>query len=385
MSNMVNVQDVESIVENMFRLNISLEKISQAVSLPMRQVSDIIIAKGLSRKNCNVIRDRNICDDYLTGMKIINLASKYSIDRHAITDILRREGVYVNKYATYDTDEKTERNNLIVSLYNKGNSISEVSNITGINKSTVDKVLRTLNVKMRPQHQKGHSSGTRKNAKYQWNVNFFSVIDTEHKAYWLGFLYADGYNGPKAVQINLADKDMDHIYKLQQDLNATEIPIARRKDNHSGALHLRSIEMKRDLERLGCVNKKTLILTFPSYIQVPSHLINHFMRGYFDGDGSIMIHKRNNRPNPDLRFEIIGTYEFLNGFENELKKYCARLRKVKRIVISEKHDNIQALRYGGNLVVKNIYDFLYKDATICLERKKSIFEEIIGRPENKAE
>ena len=377
--------NIASIVENMFRLNMSVNRISQSVGIPVRQVTDIILAKGLSRKNCNVVRDRNICDDYMNGEKIINLSTKYNLERHKITDILRREGVYINRFASYDTNEKQERNDLIVTLYNEGNSISEVSKITGINNSTVARVLRILNIQKRPQHQQGHSKGTRKNAKYQWDIDFFESIDTEHKAYWLGFLYADSYNGEKTIIVDLSDKDISHIKLLQQDLKATEIPLVNRTQNHSVALHLRSVKMKRDLERVGCVNKKTLILTFPSYIQVPSHLISHFMRGYFDGDGSVQLYQRKNRPSQTLYFEVIGTYEFLNGYENELRKHCHRVQVTKRQQISKQHENIQSLRYGGNLLVKDIYDFLYKDATIYLERKKSIFEEIVGRPDYNAE
>ena len=371
-------EELDQVVERLFRLGLSLNDIQVATNYTACQITDIIMNKGLNRAGCNVVRDRNICDDYVNGEKIIDLQTKYHIDRHRITDILRNNGVYINRQASYDTPEKQERNNLIETLYSEGNSISEVAKITNINRSTVAKVLSTLNVPMRPQHQKGHSSGTRKNAKYQWNINFFESVNNELQAYWLGFLYADGYVGKKSINLDLADKDLEHLKRFQTDLQATDIPLITRETVHSHSLHLRSVKFRKDLEKLGCVNKKTLVLIFPSVLQVPSNLINHFMRGYFDGDGCVQLYQRKNRKSPTLYFEVIGTYEFLNGFENELKKHCPRCHKVKRQNVSNVSHNIQALRYGGNMVVNEIYRFLYKDATVYLARKKSIFDSILG-------
>ena len=41
------------------------------------------------------------------------------------------------------------------------------------------------------------------------------------------------------------------------------------------------------LNNKGVLYKKSKILTFPTIQQVPKNLLFHFIRGYFDGDGSV--------------------------------------------------------------------------------------------------
>ena len=218
--------DTDKIVENLFRRHVPIVDIAKGVELTVAQVTDIIMKKGLDWQNCNVIRDRNICDDYLNGIKITELADKYKIERHGITNILRKQGVYQNRFASYDTDEKQKRNNQIVSLYEEGNSISEVARAMNMHRSTVAKVLKVLEIQMRPQHQTGHSKGVSRNVKYQYDRNFFEQIDTEDKAYWLGFLYADGYTHPRqGLVLTIARKDLNHLLKLRHALNADDVPI----------------------------------------------------------------------------------------------------------------------------------------------------------------
>lgn len=48
-------------------------------------------------------------------------------------------------------------------------------------------------------------------------LRIFENIDTEEKAYWLGFLYADGCVGSKEskVELSLAEKDLRHMEKFR--------------------------------------------------------------------------------------------------------------------------------------------------------------------------
>ena len=63
-----------------------------------------------------------------------------------------------------------------------------------------------------------------------------------------------------------------------------------------------------DLKRLGCIENKSLVLTFPTYDQVPEELIYHFIRGYFDGDGSVSINSKNYKY---AHISIVGTENFI--------------------------------------------------------------------------
>ena len=66
--------------------------------------------------------------------------------------------------------------------------------------------------------------------------------------------------------------------------------------------------MFNDLIKQGCVPNKSLILTFPNKYQVPKNLINHFIRGYFDGDGSIYEYSKTHAGS----ISFIGTESVLN-------------------------------------------------------------------------
>ena len=142
----------------------------------------------------------------------------------------------------------------------------------------------------------------------------FEIIDTEEKAYWLGFLYADGCVGSKEdkVELGLAEKDLKHIEKFRDFMNITN-KISYREKTKSYRMSFRSAKCKQDLIDKGCIPKKSLILDFPNENQVPKHLIRHFIRGYFDGDGWFT--------NTESCFQIgiIGTENFINGFLNSIE------------------------------------------------------------------
>lgn len=125
--------------------------------------------------------------------------------------------------------------------------------------------------------------------------------------------------------------------------------------------------MYTDLCNNGCVPKKSLILKFP---KLRDDLIHHFIRGYFDGDGTVGIYKYLSKSDSvTLRSGISsGSEAFLNTLLQHLP--------VKHKVI-HKYD-----LYTFNLSVKDsiaFYDYLYKDATVYLDRKKLKFEEFKQR------
>lgn len=200
--------------------------------------------------------------------------------------------------------------------------------------------------------------------------NYFDVINTEHKAYWLGFLYADGYNNEKSYQIELTLKQEDAymLEKLNNDIKSTYL-IKKRivtldgKQFPCSRLTLYSKRISKMLASKGCFQNKSLSLKFPDFTVVPKNLINHFMRGYFDGDGSISGPK----------FMLVGTENFIERyaeilFENTTithRFYTSYTGKALQWGHASKRDLIK------------IYNFLYKDATISIDRKKERFLKVM--------
>lgn len=191
----------------------------------------------------------------------------------------------------------------------------------------------------------------------------FEKIDSEEKAYWLGFLMADGNISNKnlsnrnRVEVTLAEKDKNHLEKLKSFLDYKG-KISYREKQKAYRLAFNSVKMHQDLNNLGCTPVKSLTLEFPSEEKVPQEFIPHFIRGYFDGDGSIL--------NPEkypIGISILGTYSFLNTILQKLKIVKQVLRKDKRHI-----SNTFSINLCGNNA-RSFVEFIYKDANVYLERK----------------
>lgn len=214
---------------------------------------------------------------------------------------------------------------------------------------------------------------------YSYNEDYFSEIDTEDKAYWLGFIYADGFitkrtYGNPVFGITLAEKEP---LELLNECMSSNKPIGVYKKVNS--YNSESIEYKlafcskklvSDLEKWGCVERKTFKLKFPN---ISRELIPHFIRGYFDGDGSVFIHnqKANNKEYFFLGVTICGT----NSFLNELTKHIgfeSCIYKDKR-----KETDCYSIKIASNVRALTLYHYMYKKAKCFLSRKRKKFEDFI--------
>lgn len=210
---------------------------------------------------------------------------------------------------------------------------------------------------------------------YKFNEDYFEIINTEQKAYWLGFLYADGYVGKNNNKVTLAlsFRDRNHIELFAKDINS-EYPIKDKIiksgkfiDKKYSILTIISNKTKTDLIKHGCFNNKSLILKFPT--TVPNDLINHFIRGYFDGDGSVFVskekHHRSGKLDEIIHSRILGTYDFISKMTEILN--------FDKVVI-KKNNNIFEFIIKRRLRCKILKDYLYENANVYLKRKKDIFD-----------
>lgn len=213
--------------------------------------------------------------------------------------------------------------------------------------------------------------------KYELNEKYFDNVDTEDKAYFLGFLFADGYNNikKKAVCLSLKEDDKDILLKLNNLIQPTKplfyidmSPINRGYENSKNQyrLTISSVYMSDKLASIGCGSNKTNSLYFPNYLK--DSLIHHFVRGYFDGDGSV-----SNGITP--RVDIISTISFLGALQtilkNQLDFNITKLNRRRKDVENE----VRSLQISGFNQCIKFKEWLYKDATIFLERKKKVFDD----------
>ena len=219
------------------------------------------------------------------------------------------------------------------------------------------------------------------------NKDFFESIDTERKAYYLGFILADGYitskrkgEGAQSLGISLAKIDRDILVKFKNEIKSSH-PIGEyisKSGYGEGKSYVRLLfrnqKIVDDLKKSGIVENKTNVCEFPSSDILPYHLIKHFIRGYMDGDGSIkrVTRKRNGY---EFRFSLAGTQDVLNGvidylYENKLVNTKVKLSK------RHHHQTVMNLEYGGNLQTERILDHIYSGATVYLDRKYCRYKEL---------
>ena len=230
-------------------------------------------------------------------------------------------------------------------------------------------VAKYFNVSIRPVSRilRKHNIIRNSSRKYYCDQNFFEAINTEEKAYFLGYLYADGYvrerKRSSEVRLKLHRQDKAIIEEFNRTIKGN-YPITDEKNTNCVKITIGSKKMVGDLIKVGCVQAKSLILTFPHWLE--EGLLNHFIRGYFDGDGSIsMTHGNPNEP----RINFVSSHSFIISLRGILSKKCG-LSKVRIMPQGRAYE----LPYAGRLQVMRVYQFLYHRATVFLKRKKDRFE-----------
>ena len=268
---------------------------------------------------------------------------------------------------------------MIIDKYSKGMSLREIEREFKVTRSSASKFLENKGIKK----SKGNH-----HRYYYHDYDYFDKIDTQEKAYWLGFMYADGYivnykhngYGERSMGITLSTKDEEHLLSFKRALRSTN-PINRYirvggfnnpdKISYFSRIVLKSEKTVLDLEKNGCVPNKTNILTFPNAEQVPTDLIRHFIRGVFDGDGSISLSKDSRTSLPVYSLQIAGTESVVKGIKENID--------MGFIIKEKRSDKVYYYRCSALKDFKRLYDYLYLDATVFLERKRNkfiIFENI---------
>lgn len=219
--------------------------------------------------------------------------------------------------------------------------------------------------------------------RYFVNKDYFEQIDSEWKAYWLGFLYADGCNDVSnwCVRLKLQKSDLSHVELFKRSVQSTapiksfyrESRIILNKKVSKGEyseINVCNKKMCEDLIKQGCVPNKTYVLQFPSFDIVPEHLFRHFVRGFFDGDGwiSSSVEKKM------INIGFVG----IESFIKPLHDYLIKTLQIENIKVKPQQDNAAVeMSWGGLSDCEKIYNFLYNDANIFLRRKLDKLDKIL--------
>jgi alpha-glucuronidase len=247
----------------------------------------------------------------------------------------------------------------IVDLYNNGSNLIQIALEYKSSSRTIGKILKNNNIKIR--------DGSYFNKKFL-HENIFENIDSKEKAYWLGFLAADG-NISKTGQLTLqlAEKDLNHLMKFYNFMGGKSKIIktsTKIKDKiyYGYRVGFRSLKLKNDLEKFNIVSNKSKNLKISQ--NIPQQFLSSFILGLIDGDGSFFF------SNNKLNFCLISSQEacsqVMDYFVNNIK-----LNKIN--LYSASCAEMKYLKYCGNNNVYKIAKFLYSSNTpVFLERKKQV-------------
>lgn len=266
------------------------------------------------------------------------------------------------------TVEKFESFN-VCKLYEDGMSLRELERLIGSDRNDIKKYLCYNGVKLRGGAKDiVPAFNLTCSCKGEWWFDYtvFDIIDTEEKAYWLGFMYADGYVSDKtnSISLGLQAKDVGHLHAFSRFLKCTINHVNYCPKVTSGKvydlyrLEVFSDHMKETLIQKGCTPRKSTTLTFPDEHIVPSDLIRHFIRGYFEGDGCVCFTNRTHI------VSLLGTYDFLDGVKCISKCFgnANPIKAGKRSVYTVGKNNRGSIAF---------LHYMYDGAIIYLERKHS--------------
>ena len=174
-----------------------------------------------------------------------------------------------------------------------------------------------------------------------------------------------------SIKLNQKDKILLELFKkdIEAENPVFEERIDKRSKSMMSGIFIVSDKIFNDLGNLNCIPRKTFkIDSIPN--GVPYNLISHFIRGYFDGDGSVNFNK-----DKSLIFQIVGQEEFLI----KIKTLIEEETKINLKMYADKRTKgLYALHTGNKQYISRLYAFLYKDATRYLPRKKILFEQFIS-------
>ena len=209
-------------------------------------------------------------------------------------------------------------------------------------------------------------------AKYNLNHNYFS-IQGHNQAYIIGFLGADGNISAKdnRIDLELFPADYEILEKIREELEL-ERPI-KVYECASGytknKLFFHSAQIKKDLMAYGLVPNKTYSKDYHFPYKLKECYIIDYIRGLFDGDGSIK------KTGSSITFQIDSSKKEIL---DEIQCFLKQNYNIETNITSTKKKNVTLYRlycYGDS--AKAIYKILYTPNSLYLKRKYEKWQELM--------
>ena len=351
---------MENTISTLYLEGLSSRQISDFLKIDKKEVDLYIIDNYVTeKKNSKQKITKEILKEALSlkykGETFENIAKKYNLSSSLFTQKFKKLRIDYNSrkydYSLLNKETVTD----IVKKFNDGYTVNDLIKIYGFNKTVLANVINENGGNTTP---------------CSFCSTIFDNIDTEEKAYWLGFLYADGCVGSRdnSLELSLQLLDAKHLYKFKSFLNAENKIALDFKIGTFGRCRfsISNKHFKETLISLGCFPQKSLRLEFPKENQVPTEFLIPFIRGYFDGDGCLShTFSDTIKSHFTVKTSFIGTKEFIFSLLKFLKtqEIFGSIYKNKTY-----KDNTLEVKFNKTNSVK-LLNLIYNDASIYLDRK----------------
>lgn len=312
-------------------------------------------SKFLSKK----LIDKFIEEYTINNISIKNIAKKYNSSEQSVSKYLKLANICINSKSKYSKEDCQKW----IDLYLSGESLTNIAKKYKVDRNTISYYLKLNNIEV-----------INRQNMLRFDETVFDSIDTEEKAYWLGFIYADGCvycdsKGKYRFELGLKWNDYNHLLKFSNFLKLDRSHIKKKEIHlnnkifYSCRICLSAQYFCNVLISLGCSQRKSLTLKFPEETIFKSKdLIRHFIRGYFDGDGCFSYRKVTHKDVFKPFISMLGTSEFLQKLSTYITPYTTITSDKRR----SEHTNILNIRTNGNT---EFCKFIYDNSTVYLDRK----------------
>jgi intein-encoded DNA endonuclease-like protein len=320
-------------------------------------------------------------NDYLEGLSQKQIANKYKIAPESIKKyfILYNINVDWNSYHVKLSQEELDNYGKARQLYIDGMSMKAAREKVGIPFSKAQgfkNYLSRTGLKIKSISEV---------ASFVEDHNFFSTIDSEIKAYLLGFFAADGHIEKRSdydsytLRVGVSMQDVHIIMLFNSFITNNKSAINVNKHNYA-SVAITSKQIGEDLLKLGFDSNKTK--TWKNIPKLPNELYRHFIRGFFDGDGSVSLNTRKSG-NRISGFNRRATFTCYN------KDILEQISKLTNIEFNYRlHKGGKTTVRGSDTIFENcwvaeiwdfeklrkLHEYLYKDVNYFYLRKKQKFD-----------
>lgn len=343
----------------------SLRGIGREIGRPAVTVQRTLEAAGVdlgpkktSNKRSSPETEALVVRLYDKGRTWKEICEQAGITSVTLGKILKRNGREHDRHSDAETNAEA-----IAALYEAGHSTRAIGEMLGHGKSTVNALISR------------HGGELRQRPGCE-RPDYFEQVDTPEKAYWLGFITADGciittpaYPDGSHLAVRLAARDKDHLSKLKEAvgaLSAVYIGINKvdGKAHEFAHLAVSSRRLTLSLLALGIGPRKSA--TAEPW-NGPAELMPHYWRGLFDGDGSIA-----RKTGDQYQMVQCGSEACVRAFAAWAEGVCGTK--------AEPFYRGGCWRYGvsGRYQVPKLVRALYADAPVSLDRKQEVADAILA-------